>query len=151
MTPPALTGTEWLVASNPRIYDADRAFAVLPEVNWSETSVGITVGDVVSLYGTAPIQAITHRCVVTETDVPFGRRIDDARFWTDPVALADRRSRSWMRLRLVREFDEYERALLSLEAMEDLGLNGAPQSRMRAPAAVSRLIDRVIRAASERR
>lgn len=145
MTSPGPSGTEWLIASNPKTYDAVRAFNILDEINWSETAAGIAIGDSVLLYGTLPIQAITHRCLVVETGVPFERRMNDDRYWTEPESLQDRRNRSWMRLRLLRAFDESERGVLSLDALKDRGLKGAPQGRMKAPPAVSRLVDSVAR------
>lgn len=144
VTFPAFSGTEWLIPSNRETFDADDAFASLLEINWSESaSAKITTGDVVYLYGTRPLQALTHRCLLSETGVPFDRRVDDDRFWVDRNALEDRRVRSWMRLRLLHTFDERERTLLSLDALMASGLKGAPQGRMRVPVSASTLISGV--------
>ncbi|MGW9183824.1 hypothetical protein [Agromyces sp. NPDC055661] len=144
MTFPAFSGTEWLIPSNRETYDADDAFASLFEINWSESaSAKIATGDVVYLYGTRPIQALTHRCLVSETGVPFDRRVDDDRFWVDRNALNERRVRSWMRLRLLHTFDVRERTLLSLDALVANGLKRAPQGRMRVPVSASILVSGV--------
>lgn len=148
---PAPTGTHWIIASNSKTYDPDRAFEALREVNWSETaSAHIALGDVVYLYGTKPLQAITHECLVVGVGVPFEGRVDDAAYWTDRQSLQDRRQRPWMRLRLMRTFEHRERSLLSLDALIAHGLKGAPQGRMKAPASVSQLIEGVAVAGASR-
>lgn len=127
---------------DPRTFLADAAFAAQDEINWSETpSARIAVGDVVYLYGTLPLQALTHRCLVTRTDVQFEQRIDDARFWADTELLRERRNRTWMRLRLLQTFDNRERARLSVRSLKDRGLKRAPQGRMRVPGSLGPLLD----------
>lgn len=144
MTLHAYSGTEWIVPSNPATYDALKALDSLTEINWSEsTSAKIADGDIVYLYVTRPIQALTHRCLVVDSGVPFNRRVDDDRFWVDQDSLKERRTRSWLRLRLLHTFDGSERARLSLQALLANGLKSAPQGRMRVPAAVSTLINMV--------
>ena len=62
------TSDSWLVASNVNTFDSDGAFKVHREIDWSETaSAHINDGDIVYLYGTAPVSAITHQCQVIET------------------------------------------------------------------------------------
>lgn len=138
------SGKEWLVASNPRLYDAQSAFDALPEIDWSETDAGIVVGDLVYLYGSSPISAITHQCLVVATGVAAADLVPDEAFWVDAEALAARQRRSWMRLRLLHTFDEQERSRLSLEALKKTGLASAPQSRMRVPLELSNLLSEVL-------
>lgn len=140
----AYSGTEWIVPSNPATYDAVDACDSLTEINWSEsTSAKIANGEVVYLYVTRPTQALTHRCLVVDSGISFDRRVDDDRFWVDQDALQERRTRSWLRLRLLPTFDPGERGRLSLRALMTSGLKSAPQGRMRAPATVSTLINMV--------
>lgn len=132
----------WLVASNGRTFNSDAAFASQEKLDWSETrSAGIKVGDTVYLYGTAPISALTHECLVVETGVSFDRIIDDREYWTDKQALVDRAGRTWMRLQRIRTFSQAERARLSLAELGNHGLRAAPQGRMRVPEGVAAFIE----------
>jgi len=134
----------WLVASNRKKFKADEAFAARTRVDWSESSSAhIDVGDTIFLYGSTPVSALAHECVVEQVGIPFDERIEDLEFWEDQDALLERKERSWMRLRLVRTFTKQEREALSLVAMKLHGLNAAPQSRMRLPGSLANLISRV--------
>lgn len=140
---PIPTGSEWIVPSNPSMFNADAAFREMPEVDWSETTARIGLGDTVYLYGSAPIQAIIHECLVVETGIPAALVLNDSRHWVDAVALQERQRRSWMRLRHIRTFSRDERNLLSLAAMQSRGMKGAPQGRRRVPPEISELISSV--------
>lgn len=134
----------WIVPSNLRTFDADAAFAALLEIDWSETTTaGIEVGDRVLLYGTAPIQSLTHECVVVRRGIPFSEVINDTMFWRDRESLASRSDRTWMRLRLIHVFDDHERTKLSLRQLAEYGLTSAPQGRVRASDDVLSHIERV--------
>lgn len=145
-----LTGEAWLVASNLTTFDADAAFAKLAEVDWSETrSARIEIGDLVYLYGTAPLSALMHECVVVDRGIPFENVIDDRAFWGSSSAFEERRDRTWMRLRLRHTFTAEERDVLSLPSLMQHGLRSAPQGRMRVPEGVAALV-RAVRAGEER-
>ncbi|MDR6906411.1 hypothetical protein J2X63_002097 [Agromyces sp. 3263] len=139
-------GVGWLVASNLGMFNADAAFASLGEIDWSETrSARIEIGDRVFLYGTAPVSALTHECVVVDRGLSYDEVIDDREFWRDPSAFEERRDRTWMRLRLQRTFSGRQRELLSLGELKQHGLSSAPQGRMRVPASVAAQIGAVLR------
>jgi hypothetical protein len=137
-------GTEWLVVSNPSLYNSVGAFQALPEIDWSETAVRIVVGDIVYLYGSAPIRGLSHQCLVIATGLPAGDLVDDEVFRVDAEALEARQRRTWMRLRLLHAFDEAESSQLDLESLARVGLTRAPQSRQRATPQVSQLIAEVL-------
>jgi hypothetical protein len=139
----AVSPGSWLVASQQKKFDADGAFADRALVDWSESSsANIAGGDTLFLYGSSPIGALTHECVVEKVGIPFDERLDDGEFWKDKDALLERKQRSWMRLRLVHTFAPQERGRLSLAIMKLHGLSAAPQSRMRLPEAIADLIAR---------
>lgn len=141
MTLPAHTGIDWLFASKQAIYRSDAALRNLSEINWSEAAnAHVREGDGVLLYTSKPTQAITHECIVVATGLPFIDRIDDAEYWSNPGELEARRQRSWMRLRLLRTFDENERQRLSLEELLAHGLKRAPQGRRRVPVPLAELV-----------
>lgn len=149
MTEGVSSGEAWLVASNLTTFDADAAFAQLAEVDWSETrSARIEIGDLVYLYGTAPLSALMHECVVVDRGIPFENVIDDRAFWVSSSAFEERRDRTWMRLRLRHTFTAEERDVLSLPSLMQHGLRSAPRGRMRVPAGVAALI-RAVRAGEE--
>ncbi|WP_010202154.1 hypothetical protein [Salinibacterium sp. PAMC 21357] len=133
----------WIIPSNGGTFDSIAAFAAREEIDWSETtSAGIKTGDTVFLYGTAPTSALTHKCEVVQTGVPFESVIDDREFWRDDSAFLQRKGRSWMRLRLVQTFSAEQREALSLDTMKRHGMKGAPQGRMRVPDTIRSLIVR---------
>ena len=134
----------WIVPSNLRTFDADGAFKQLVEIDWSETRTArIEVGDRVLLYATAPMQQLTHECVVTRTGIAADEILDDEGFWLDREALTSRATRTWMRLRLIHSFSEFERRGLRLERLIENGLASAPQGRVRTPSGVLRLVEEV--------
>lgn len=137
--------TDWLVASNPATFDVDSAYQHRDDVDWSEVgNAHLQPGDRVFLYQASPVQAITHECRVTGIGLRSSEMLDDSEYWQDADALANRRERTWMRLRLLRALTEDERASLTLNGLREVGLKSAPQGRMRAPAAVIALIEGVL-------
>lgn len=133
----------WIVPSNPRTFNAEEAFRDRDEVDWSESQATISVGDDVYLYTGLPTSAITHRCHVIATGIPSDQVLDDREYWVDASAFEERQVRSWMRLRLIHEFDVGERASLTLDRLMKAGMKGAPQGRMRVPVDVMNLIREV--------
>ena len=137
--------TDWLIASNLSTFDVDSAFRARDIIDWSEASTAhLRSGDRVFLYQGQPVQAITHVCEVLTTGIESQDMLDDREFWVDPAALDDRHERTWMRLSLLHEVPQEDRDLLSLERLREAGLKVAPQSRMRAPAAVTALVADVL-------
>ena len=136
---------KWLVASDLSKYDAEGAFRKLAAVDWSETNnAHIATGDTVFLYGSKPVQALTHECIVTRTGIAYDDdKIDDSEFWVSSTAFDGKIDRTWMRLHLVQVFEPKMREHLSLSEMEKEGLTRAPQGRMRVPAGVAELIEKV--------
>lgn len=136
---------KWLVASDVSKYDAERAFRKLEAVDWSETeNARIATGDTIFLYGSKPVQALTHECIVTRTGIAYDDdQIDDSEFWVSSTAFDGKVDRTWMRLHLVRVFEPKMREQLSLSEMKKEGLTAAPQGRMRVPDGVAELIEKV--------
>jgi len=123
----------WIIPSNDRTFDTTAAFESMREINWSEVGTSsIAVGDIVYLYSSQPNSTITHKCVVLATRVPSDERVDDADYWRDPDALAERiASRSWMRLRLQKTFGPTVRSRVTLDALQAHGLKGNMAGRQR--------------------
>lgn len=61
---------EWLVPANPKYFDLEKAFRENPQILWKQ-STGIAAGDTVYIYVASPVSAITYRCRVLETGLPY--------------------------------------------------------------------------------
>ena len=112
---------QWLIPWNPSYFDTDAAFAALPELDWSEAGPRMDVGDLVLLYGTAPIKALTHVCEITRIGMPAREVIPDDEFLVGARPHAERHPRGFMRLRLRHALDEAERAELGIDTLRHLG------------------------------
>jgi hypothetical protein len=123
----------WIVPSNSSTFDTAAAFEHQREVNWSEVGESsIEAGDTVYLYSSRPSSSVSHKCLVTATRVRQEDLVDDAAFWRDPMALAERlERRSWMKLELVLTFDTSDRRKLSLTELQSHGLKGTMSGRQR--------------------
>jgi hypothetical protein len=60
----------WLIPANCHYYDVDKAFDARDVIEWKQSSL-MHVGDIVYMYISSPISAITYQCEVVETDIPF--------------------------------------------------------------------------------
>ena len=125
--------TAWIIPSNAGTFDVEGAFEAMPELHWSEVGTSsIAVGDVVYLYSSAPVSAVTHMCLAMAVGVGADQLINDSPFWRDPSALEERvNRRSWMRLRLLRRLELSERAQLTLRDLNAHGVRGTMSGRQR--------------------
>ncbi len=60
----------WLIPANCHYYDVDKAFDARDVIEWKQSSL-MHVGDIVYMYISSPISAITYQCEVVEMDIPF--------------------------------------------------------------------------------
>ena len=119
---------EWIVPSNPKIYDAAGAFYDLIKVDWHQTRplANIEVDDIVYIYTSAPVKAITHQCVVNKVGIP-SLEISDAKYYvggSDPFS-----SGPFVELQCVREFDALDG--LTLAGLREHGLNSSMQGPLK--------------------
>lgn len=137
--------TDWLIASNPSIFDVDGAFRDRDVIDWSEVpNAHLGAADRVFLYQIAPVQAITHVCEVLQTGIASEEVIDDREYWIDTGAFEERLGRTWLRLSLLRAVPQYDQWMLTLDRLLEAGLRSAPQGRMRAPEGVTELVSAVV-------
>lgn len=92
--------TSWLTSCKPEIYDVDRAFKELKEIDWSQHT-NVEVGDNVYIYVSKPVQAITYKCTVLEVNKPKEDNAD-AKYYLKESALKNHNR--FMRLRLEKTF-----------------------------------------------
>lgn len=81
--------TDWIIPSNPKIYDIVEVFECVDEVLWTR-SANISVGDNIYLYVGAPYSAIMYKCVVTEL--------------TDKITTVNGRQKQLMKIRLLKKY-----------------------------------------------
>ncbi|MGE4572568.1 MAG: HNH endonuclease [Candidatus Izemoplasmatales bacterium] len=118
---------DWLIPSNPNVYDSISAFNSLEFVDWKQ-NVNYQIGDVIFIYLTKPIQRIMIKAQVIEVDIPFSKTIDDKVFWTDENQFGFSKEKLFSRLKLL---DFNENSTLTLEDLLKNGLLTAPQGPMR--------------------
>lgn len=117
----------WLIPSNPNVYDSISAFNSLDFVDWKQ-NVNYQVGDIVFIYLTKPIQKVMIKTQVVEIDIPFSKTIEDKKFWTNENQFGLSKDKKFTRLKLV---DFNENSILTLNDMLSNGLSTAPQGPMR--------------------
>jgi 5-methylcytosine-specific restriction protein A len=117
----------WLIPSNPNVYDSISAFNSLAFVDWKQ-NVNYQIGDIVYIYLTKPIQKIMIKTQVVDIDIPFSKTIEDKKFWSDENQYGLSKDKKFTRLKLV---DFNENSVLTLNDMLENGLSTAPQGPMR--------------------
>ena len=117
------------------------AFRCLKTVDWRQIAKAIEVGDTVYIYTGRPIQAITHKCVVLETNIPYDESDDsDLEFNLSDDADGLQPCNRCMRLQLVKEYEPQE---LSYAKLVDYGLVGSIQGQRRTGPYIQAAIDSV--------
>ncbi len=108
---PAASASAWLVPANPKYFDLEAAFAADEAILWKQ-STAIRPGDTVWLYVTAPVSAISYKCHVVETGIPY--EYQDGNVRMDHV----------MRIRLEHRFSPAQFPLKSLAAHGIVSIRG---------------------------
>ncbi|MFD0705253.1 hypothetical protein ACFQY8_05790 [Alloscardovia venturai] len=67
---PTYTPKIWIVPSNMKLFDLDRAFSMTDILMWQQVR-GVKVGDEVFVYNSAPESALRYRCQVIQTHIPY--------------------------------------------------------------------------------
>lgn len=102
---PLFRTTNWLVPANPKYYDLEAAINENAEHSflWKQSS-NIAVGDIVYLYVTAPVSAISYKCRALEVNIPY-------KYADDHVSMS-----RVMRLQLLRSYGEKRVGLALMKA-----------------------------------
>ena len=118
-------------------------FPIIKSVDWRQTAKSIDVGDTVYVYTGRPVQAITHKCVVLETDIPAERadHSDDC-FNKSSEGEPLQPYYRYMKLRLVKVLDCDE---LTYVKLVEHGLKGSIQSQQQISQSIQGLIDTIDR------
>ena len=129
----------WVIPCNPKFYDAFGAFRNLETVDWRQVATSIEAGDTIYVYIGHPIQAITHKCLVLDANIPY-EEIDHS---DDHFTLADEdRDPNWRYMRLKLE-KEYAPNVLSYSRLIEFGLRGSIQSQQHVNTFIQAAIDSI--------
>ena len=118
--------TYWLLPSNEKNYDVEKAYLEYHSIDWHQTNSQVAVNDIVYIYESKPKQAVRFSCLVTAVNKRSANKKDrDCVKDSTPFENKDR----YMTLKFQRHFENV------LPKMKDLEANGVPviRSLMRVP------------------
>lgn len=76
---------EWIISSNPKYYDIDRAFRKLGSIEW-QTKCNIQKGDICYIYLGYDTKAIRYKCIAI-SDIRNVTTIDDSYYGGNPTGV----------------------------------------------------------------
>lgn len=118
----------WLISSNPKMYDVVSAFNDLDTIDWRQSS-SINVDDTVYIYCGKPIQKIMFRTKVLMTDISYENisRNDDIYYLNSSFSETSQ-DKKFMKLQLQQK---YNSGYFCINNLLSNGLSTAPQGPMR--------------------
>ena len=116
----------WILSANPNYFDHAGAFRECGFIDWKQTR-NYAIGDVVYVYVTKPFSRIRYKTEVVCTGLTVDETCDFSKFWVVSQPNHDTKSK-FVRLKLLQE---YEDDRLSLESLNDHGLEYPPQGPCR--------------------
>ena len=104
--PKAQAGEEknWLIPSNPKMYDIIKGFENTDVHEWTQSNPNIRIGDIIYMYVGVPVGAVLFKCQVEDVNIP----------WQTESGM-----KTLMRLRKLKT---YSRDKLTRERMRELGV-----------------------------
>jgi 5-methylcytosine-specific restriction protein A len=75
-----LSRTNWLISSNDEVFDLVSCLNENQFVDW-QPSFSPSIGDIVYVYRTKPIQRICYKMIVTDINIPYRNTINDIKYW----------------------------------------------------------------------
>ena len=102
----------WVIPCNPKYYDIVGAFSEFDVIEWNQTT-NTTVGDTVFIYVGEQYKSIMFKCEVVAADLYGNRSDEDYKYYKSMDKQPDAR---YMKLRLVRKYEEGELPLQELKA-----------------------------------
>lgn len=119
---------EWIISANHNKYDHESAFRKWQFIDWKQGKYSYEVGDIVYIYATSPYKTIRYKTIVTEINKTSENIVDDSIFWTDKENYKEALDGKYMRLDLIKRYDNRD---LDLDRLKKNGLKGAPQGAQR--------------------
>lgn len=98
---PGITKEQWIISSNPEIFDAVSAFNELGIVDWKQSQkANFSVGDIVYIYISHKEQQIKLKTEVLKINIPTNEIIDDSKFYLNKDKLEP--ASNFMKLKLIK-------------------------------------------------
>jgi 5-methylcytosine-specific restriction protein A len=114
----------WLISANGKMYDHSSSFAHFGSIDWRQGKTKYSVGDIVYIYSTSPIQKIRFKCRVTQLNKTSSEIRDDKDYWLNQDEYEKSLNGMFFNLKLIEEVDSDR---LSLAVLLKKGLKAAPQ------------------------
>jgi 5-methylcytosine-specific restriction protein A len=114
----------WLISANGKMYDHSSSFAHYGSIDWRQGNAKYSVGDIVYIYCTTPIQRVRYKCKVTALNKSASEIRDDKAYWLNQEEYEKSLGGKFFNLELIEEVDSEK---LSLPLLLKNGLNAAPQ------------------------
>lgn len=136
----------WLISANGRMYDYASSFAHHGSIDWRQGNAKYSLGDIVYIYSTKPIQRIRYKCRVTELDKNSAQIRDDKDYWINKEEYERSLKGKFFNLELIEEVDSKK---LSLPFLLEKGLKAAPQGPIRLNEVVDSYIGSIFSTAND--
>ncbi len=130
---------DWILPANPKLYKHNYVFDKYGFIDWAQKS-NFSVGDTVYIYTTRPIQAITHKTLVTRSNMEYSEVFDDSFFWTNIEDFIKNKQYKFVKLELVEIYGE---ELFTLNKLLENGLTGTPQRGLRVNKRLKEYLDNI--------
>lgn len=136
----------WLISANGKMYDHASSFAHHGSIDWRQGNVKYSIGDIVYIYCTNPIQRIRYKCKVTALDKNSSQIRDDKEYWLIQDEYEKSLDGKFFSLQLIEEVDSEK---LSLSVLQKIGLKAAPQGPIKINDALESYISSVFSTAND--
>ena len=94
----------WMISANGKMYDHATSFARFGFIDWRQKA-NYSIGDLVFIYCTHPIQKVMYKCEVIKCDMLFSECVDDSEFWYDIEEYRKSQKGKYARLKLIEQVD----------------------------------------------
>lgn len=134
-------GNVWIFPCNTNVYDCTKAFNDLIRVDWHQNKLmdKIAANDIVYIYSSVPIKAITHQCIVNKTNIP-SLEIADFDYYVDRQRASEKGP--FVELQCIREFDALEG--LSIDKLRLHGIKGNIQGPQKIPENLIQYLESIV-------
>ena len=61
----------WILSANSKMYDHSSAFEHFGFIDWKQGNIKYSIGDIVYIYCTSPLQMIQYKCIIEKTDIEY--------------------------------------------------------------------------------
>lgn len=73
----------WIISGSPSQYEHDKMFKEQGFIDWKQNNYKYSIGDIVYVYISSPIQKIRYKTVVENINIPFTDIFNDEKYWID--------------------------------------------------------------------